>query len=102
MAFASAATLAPSAATAISAGSATVVPKPTANAKTRSALRLPLRANALAIASPSGNRPISRPRTNRVRPQGDENDANDDALEVRKGLLKDDQLKKGNNQRDRR
>ena len=56
-----AATLAASAATAINAGSATVVPKPRQNAKINNQPTLPLRANACAIDSPIGNKPCSRP-----------------------------------------
>ena len=68
MAPACAATSAASAATAISAGSATVVAKPRQNAEASSAVALPLRANPCAIASPSGNRPLSRPWIKSVRP----------------------------------
>ena len=65
---ASAATWAASAATAINAGSATVVPKPKQNANANKAVALPLRANASAMASPKGKRPLSSPWMKNARP----------------------------------
>ena len=62
------ATSAASAATAIRAGSATVVPKPRQNAKPSSAVALPLWANACAIDSPSGKRPLCSPWMKSVNP----------------------------------
>ncbi len=53
---------------AMRAGSATVVPKPRAKAKTSSQVRLPLAAKSQARDSPMGKRPSLSPCTNRVRP----------------------------------
>ena len=53
---------------AIKAGSAIVVPKPSANANTINQNTLPFLAKSYARFSPTGNRPISRPLINRVKP----------------------------------
>ena len=64
-----AATLAASLATAVSAGSANVVPNPNENEKITNQNTLPLRANASANDSPMGNKPISKPNTKNVNPK---------------------------------
>ncbi len=58
---AAAATFAASFATAVNAGSATVVPNPSRNENVRSQNTLPLRASAYASDSPMGNSASSRP-----------------------------------------
>ena len=70
---ASAAARAASAQTAISAGSATVAPKPRAKANASKAVGLPLRTNPFAMLSPRGNNAISSPATNRVNPAATHN-----------------------------
>ncbi|EDK26401.1 hypothetical protein VSWAT3_14787 [Vibrionales bacterium SWAT-3] len=65
----SAATSAASAATAVNAGSAMVVPNPRQKAKINNQNTLPLRAKACAIDSPIGKSPISSPKIKKVSPK---------------------------------
>ena len=55
--------------TAISAGSAIVVENPSPNPNRSSQNKLPLRANASAMASPMGKSPISKPITKKAKPR---------------------------------
>lgn len=60
--------MAASLATAIKAGSAMVVEKPSKNENNNNQKTLPFLANELAITSPKGNNPISSPLTNNMSP----------------------------------